>query len=64
MVEIDGKKYFTQEEMQNAHDCFNYILNFKDAMNECYKNQVAVLEEMLDKLLVEIKEKDDEKTSD
>ena len=63
MVEIDGKKYFTQEEMQNANDCFNYILNFKDAMNECYRNQVVVLEEMLDKLLIEIKEKNNEKTS-
>ena len=64
MIEIDGKTYFTKEEMQKAHDCFIYILNFKDAMNECFKNQVVVLEEMLDKLLLEIKEKNDEKTSD
>ena len=57
MIEIDGKKYFTKEEMQNAYDCFIYLLNFKEAMAECYKNQVVVLEDLLDKLLLEIKEK-------
>ena len=62
MIEIDGKKYFTKEEMQNVHDCFIYILNFKDAMVECYKNQVNVLEEIVDKLLLEIKEKENEET--
>ena len=64
MIEIDDKKYFTKEEMQKVHDCFIYLLNFKDAMVECYKNQVVVLEDLLDKLLLEIKEKNDEKTSD
>ena len=62
MIEIDGKKYYTKEEMQKVYDCFNYLLNFKGAMIECYKNQVVVLEDMLDKLLLEIKEKENEET--
>ena len=64
MVEIEGKKYLTKEEMLKAYDDFIYLLNFKDAMIECYKNQVEILKETVDKLLLEIKEKNDEKTSD
>ena len=62
MIEIDGKKYYTKEEMQKAYDCFIYLLNFKGSMVECYKNQVNVLEDLLDKLLLELKEKNDEET--
>ena len=50
MIEIDGKKYYTKEEMQKVYDCFNYLLNFKESMIECYKNQVNVLEEIVEKL--------------
>ena len=62
MIEIDGKKYITKEEMQKAYDCFIYILNFKESMIECYKNQVNVLEDLLDKLLIKMKEKENEET--
>ena len=60
MIEIDGKKYFTKEEMLKVNDYFNYLLNFKESMIECYKNQVNVLEEIVDKLLIKIKEIEDE----
>ena len=60
MIEIDGKKYLTKEEVQKLHDNFIYLLNFKESMIECYKNQVNVLEDILDKLLLEIKELKDE----
>ena len=56
MIEIDGKKYWTKEDMQKAYDCFIYLLNFKESMIECYKNQVNVLQELVDKLLIKIKE--------
>ena len=39
-----------------------YLLNFKDSMIECYKNQVEILEEIVDKLLIKIKEKENEET--
>ena len=58
MIEIDGKKYLTKEEVQKLHDCFNYLLNFKESMIECYKGQVRILEDLLDKLLLELKEKE------
>ena len=57
MIEIDGKKYLTKEEMLKAYDNFIYLLNFKDSMIECYKKQVEILEEIVDKLL---KEKENE----
>lgn len=57
MIEIDGKRYYTKEEMQKVHDSFIYLLNFKDSMIECYKKQVEILEEIVDKLL---KEKENE----
>lgn len=63
MIEINDKKCYTKEEMQKVYDCFIYILNFKDSMIECYKNQVNVLEELLDKLLIKMKENNNEKTS-
>ena len=63
MIEIDGKKYYTKEEMLKTYDNFIYLLNFKDSMIECYKNQVKVLEEIVDKLLIKIKEKENEKAS-
>lgn len=59
MIEIDGKKYLTKEEVQKLHDNVIYLLNFKDSMIECYKKQVEILEEIVDKLL---KEKENEKT--
>ena len=59
MIEIDGKKYLTGPEMQKAYDNFIYLLNFKDSMIECYKKQVEVLKEIVDKLL---KEKENEET--
>lgn len=52
MIEIDGKNYLTKEEMLKAYDDFTYLLNFKDSMIECYKNQVKILEEIIDKLLI------------
>lgn len=58
MIEIDGKKYLTKEEMQKVHDGFIYLLNFKDSMIECYKNQVEILEEIVDKLAKLLKEKE------
>ena len=58
MIEIDGKKYYTKEEMQKVCDCFNYLLNFKEAMIECYKNQVNVLEEIVEKLNLKEEESD------
>ena len=58
MIEIDGKKYYTKEEMQKAYDDFIYLLNFKDAMIECYKNQVNVLEEIVEKLNLKEEESD------
>lgn len=62
MIEIDGKKYLTGPEMQKAYDSFIYLLNFKDSMIECYKKQVEVLEKIVDKLLIKIEEKENEKT--
>ena len=58
MIEIDGKKYYTKEEMQKVYDCFNYLLDFKEAMIECYKNQVNVLEEIVEKLNLKEEESD------
>ena len=55
MVEIDGKKYLTKEEMLKSYDNFIYLLNFKESMIECYKNQIHVLEELIEKLLIKIK---------
>lgn len=52
MIEIEGKNYLTKEEMLKAYDDFTYLLNFKDSMIECYKNQVKILEEIIDKLLI------------
>lgn len=63
MLVLDGKKYLTKEEMLKMQDGFIYLLNFKDSMIECYKNQVEILEEIVDKLLIKIKEKENEKTS-
>lgn len=60
MVEIDGKKYLTKEEMLRLQDGFIYLLNFKDSMIECYKKQVEILEEIVDKLLIKIEEKENE----
>lgn len=62
MIEIDGKKYLTKEEVQKLHDGFMYLLNFRDSMIECYKKQVEILEEIVDKLLLEIEEKENEET--
>lgn len=62
MLVLDGKKYLTKEEMQKVHDGFIYLLNFKDSMIECYKKQVEILEEIVDKLLIKIKEKENEET--
>lgn len=62
MIEIDGMRYLTKEEMLKAYDDFTYLLNFKDSMIECYKNQVKVLKETIDKLLIN-KEKENEKAS-
>ena len=62
MFEFNGKKYYTKEEMQKACDNFIYLLNFKESMIECYKNQVNVLEEIVDKLLLKIEEKENEET--
>ena len=59
MIEIDGKKYLTKEEMLKAYDSFIYLLNFRDSMIECYKKQVEILEEIVHKLL---KEKENEET--
>lgn len=63
MIEIDGKKYLTKEEMLKAYDDFIYLLNFKDSMVECYKNQVEILEERVKELLIKIKENNNEKAS-
>lgn len=60
MIEIDGKKYLTKEEMLRLQDGFIYLLNFKDSMIECYKKQVEILEEIVDKLLIKIEEKENE----
>ena len=62
MIEIDGKKYWTKEEMQKVYDNFIYLLNFKESMIECYRNQVNVLEDTLDKLLIKMKENSNEET--
>lgn len=64
MIKINGETYFTKEEMKRTYDNFIYLLNFKGSMVECYKNQVVVLEELLDKLLLEIKEKHNEEIKD
>ena len=64
MIEIDGMRYLTKEEMLKAYDDFIYLLNFKDSMIECYKNQVNVLKDTLDRLLIKMEEKNNEKTSD
>ena len=63
MIEIDGMKYLTKEELLKVYDDFTYLLNFKDSMIECYKKQVEILEESVDKLLTKIKENNNEKTS-
>lgn len=60
MIEIDGMKYLTKEEMLKVYDDFIYLLNFKDSMIECYKKQVEILEESVDKLLIKIREKENE----
>ena len=62
MFEFNGKKYYTKEEMQKTCDNFIYLLNFKESMIECYKNQIHVLEELIDKLLIKIKVIENEKT--
>ena len=62
MIEIDDKKYLTKEELLKAYDNFIYLLNFRDSMIECYKKQVEILEEIVDKLLLELKEKKNEET--
>ena len=56
MIEIDGNKYYTKEEMEKICDGFTYLLNFRESMIECYKNQVHILEELLDNLSIKLKE--------
>ena len=63
MIEIDGKKYLTGPEMQKVQNGFIYLLNFKDSIIESYKKKVEILEEIVDALLIKIKEKENEKTS-
>ena len=62
MIELGGKKYYTEGEyikklnednkkLRDLYDSFMHIFNLKDACMESYKGQISILEEIIDKII-------------